>query len=349
MKIKQILKKWLINNIGYKIAAVVFAVILWLVIVNIQDPQYTRTISDIPVTIENEDLIAEDEYVYTISSGSTATVSVTGPRSVVSALDTDDFLAVANFEELSITNSVPITITMTGTMSRYESQLTITQKTMSMVISLEDVFTADVDVSVSYGGTAASDLVIDSVSISPSAITVTAPRSVITSLDKALAIVSYADIESALSESDTGKVTLRAAPIVYDTDGNIVEMEGDVSSDCSEVTVSISASYTKTVDISIEASGTPASGYALAGTTLSFSSVTLKGTKSVLDEIDSLELPGSLLSVSGAAGDVTVVINLEEYLPEGTEIHDSNVNLIVIADIVEDENAAADETEETEE
>ena len=338
MKIKQTLKKWLINNIGYKIAAVVFAVILWLVIVNIQDPQYTRTISDIPVTIENEDLIAEGEYVYTISSGDTATISVTGPRSVVSALDTDDFLAVANFEELSITNSVPITITMTGTMQRYESQLTITQKTMSMVISLEDIFTADVDVSVSFKGNEISNLVIDDVSVIPSSIEVTAPSSVVSNLDKAVAIVAYDDIVNALANSDSNKVTLRATPVIYDADGNTVEMEGDTSSDCDEVTVSITASYTKSVAISVETSGTPADGFELAGITLSFSNVTIKGNQSVLDEVSEIEVPSSLLDISDADSDVTIVVNLEDYLPEGTEIYDNNVNLIVIADIAESES-----------
>lgn len=346
MKIKQTLKKWLINNIGYKIAAVVFAIILWLVIVNIQDPQYTRVISDIPVTIENEDLIAEGEYVYTISSGDTASISVTGPRSVVSALDTDDFLAVANFEELSITNSVPITISMTGTMSRYESQLTITQKTMSMVISLEDIFTKDIEISTSFRGTEVSNLVIDSVSINPSTIEITAPSSVIESLDKAVAMVAYDDIVNALAGSDSNRVSLRATPVVYDTDGDTVEMEGDVSSDCEEVTVNITASYTKTVNISIETSGTPADGYELSGITLSFSSVTIKGNLSTLDEITEITLPSSLLSIKNADSDVTVVINLTDYLPDGTEIYDNNVNLIVIAGITESETEAEEETGE---
>lgn len=333
MKIKQTLKRWLTNNIGYKIAAVAFAVILWLVIVNIQDPQSTRTISDIPVTIENEDLIADSEYVYTISSGETATISVTGPRSVVSALDTDDFLAVANFEELSITNSVPITISMTGTMSRYESQLTITQKTMSMVISLEDIFTETVDVDVSFQGTSVSSLIIDEVTVSPSTIDVTAPSSVVSSLSRALAIVAYDDIVSALESADSSRVNLRATPIIYDTDGNIIETEGDVSSSCDEVTVYVTASYTKTVGISIETSGTPAEGYELSGITLSFSNITLKGSLGDLEEIDEIELPESLLDISDADSDVTVIVNLEDYIPDDVEIYDSNVNLIVIADI----------------
>ena len=49
-KIKAFLKKWIVNNIGFKILAVVFAFVLWLVILNTTDQETTRTITSIPVT-----------------------------------------------------------------------------------------------------------------------------------------------------------------------------------------------------------------------------------------------------------------------------------------------------------
>ena len=90
-KIKAFLKKWIINNIGFKILAIVFAFVLWLVILNTTDTETTRTISSIPVTIENEEAIMDGTHVYTIESGETATVVVSGKRSVVNTLNPADF------------------------------------------------------------------------------------------------------------------------------------------------------------------------------------------------------------------------------------------------------------------
>ena len=45
--------KRLTNNIGLKLISVVFAVILWLIVVNIDDPVSSRKFSNIPVTVVN--------------------------------------------------------------------------------------------------------------------------------------------------------------------------------------------------------------------------------------------------------------------------------------------------------
>ena len=65
-KVKMFLQKWIVNNIGFKILALVFAFVLWLVITNTTDPVTTRTITGIPVQIENESMVLDGSRVYTI-------------------------------------------------------------------------------------------------------------------------------------------------------------------------------------------------------------------------------------------------------------------------------------------
>ena len=45
------MKKSLTNNIGLKLLAFLFAFMLWLLVVNIDDPVDTKTFDSIPVTI----------------------------------------------------------------------------------------------------------------------------------------------------------------------------------------------------------------------------------------------------------------------------------------------------------
>ena len=47
------LTKRITNNFGLKVLAVVFAIVIWLVVVNIEDPEKTKGFT-IPVTIERK-------------------------------------------------------------------------------------------------------------------------------------------------------------------------------------------------------------------------------------------------------------------------------------------------------
>ena len=85
------MRKLLTNNILYKLIALVFAMLLWLVVVNISDPTVTRTISGIPVERVDESVLTEQGKIYVVVEGNTASISVKGPRSIVDKLDSDDF------------------------------------------------------------------------------------------------------------------------------------------------------------------------------------------------------------------------------------------------------------------
>ena len=55
------MKKYkLTRNPGLKIIAFVFAVLLWLIVANVDDPVARRTYSDIPVVFANDDIISQE-------------------------------------------------------------------------------------------------------------------------------------------------------------------------------------------------------------------------------------------------------------------------------------------------
>ena len=49
--------KRLTKNWGLKVISILFAIALWLVVVNVNDPTIKVTFANIPVTIENVDVI----------------------------------------------------------------------------------------------------------------------------------------------------------------------------------------------------------------------------------------------------------------------------------------------------
>ena len=102
------LKMSLTNNIGLKFLAVLIALVLWLAIVNVNDPEKTITVSNIPISVTNESAITSRDMVYNVKSEQYLNITVSGKRSIVSNLSAEDFRATASLKELSKVNSIPV-------------------------------------------------------------------------------------------------------------------------------------------------------------------------------------------------------------------------------------------------
>ena len=105
------MKNKILNNFTVKVLAVVFAVLIWIIIANIDDYIITKQINDIPVEIINGDAITSNDKLYEVVEGQTVDVIIKGKRSVVDYLTSNDLKAVADLSKLSVTNAVQIVVT----------------------------------------------------------------------------------------------------------------------------------------------------------------------------------------------------------------------------------------------
>ena len=94
-------KDLILHNFALKILAVVLAVIIWVAIVNIDNPSRTTMISGIQVVFLNEDALGQKGYTYSVQSGSVISISVKAPQSIAESLEASDFYAYADFIEHS--------------------------------------------------------------------------------------------------------------------------------------------------------------------------------------------------------------------------------------------------------
>ena len=343
MKFKQFIQKWIINNWKYKLLALVFAFVLWLVIVNIQDPEITRTIYGIPVNKENVEALEDVDFVYSVASGETATVVVTGKRSIVGGLSVNDFYAYANFEELSLTYAIPIKVQLTGSKAVYANDVSIRVQTTSMVLTLEDISSKLIPVELVYVGELPEDKNLDEVKVEPAQIEVRAPSSTLDTIMRIEAVINTDDVADG--------VTLRATPVLYDYTGSVVNTGiDDISTNCSEVMVTFDISTVKTVELRAGTNGSPAEGYEVESVSYSFDSIVIKGKEEIVEGISYIRIPNSRVSLAGAREDVVVKVDVTEYLPEGVEIYDDNINVVITVRIREKETepTTAETTAETE-
>ena len=94
-----LLKIWgaVSHNFGLKLLALVSAFLIWIAVVNSQDPLDTVTFYNIPVQILNEDALIQKDKIPEIVYGSTVTVTIQARKSICDALTADSISATADF------------------------------------------------------------------------------------------------------------------------------------------------------------------------------------------------------------------------------------------------------------
>lgn len=300
--------KVITNNFGLKVLAVVIAIVFWLVIVNVEDPEKTKNFT-VKVEMQNAETLEEAGMTYEVVDNSDIiTFTVTGQRSIVERLTVEDFVATADLENMENMSQVPIMITA----KKYANNITITKRSQYVNVYVESIESSTVPVVVeTVGEVPEGFLLADELQASQDTIRVTGPQSLVESVAKA---VAWVDV-TALEADATQKVDLA----LYDADGNVVETDRLELSN-SVVTVSVGVLERGTVPVIYEVNGTPSDGYRITGVKGSVSEVGIVGKSATIDEVDAIVVEGPDMSVDYATKTLEKVINLNDYLPDGISL-----------------------------
>ena len=178
------LKRSLTNNLGYKVLALVIAVVLWMIVLNAEDPVITREFTNIAVTEENVNVISEAGKAYSYADGvNTVNVKVSGHTSLVNNVTRNDIKAVVDLSKISdTTGAVPVDVSC----ERYPSLDVTTEGSSGILrIEIEDLVRKSLNVQVTVTGTAAAGRYVGSGTASPNLITVSGPESVVSEIESA--------------------------------------------------------------------------------------------------------------------------------------------------------------------
>ena len=109
------MEKRLMNNVGLKVLAFLSAFVLWLMVVNIDDPVKTETYHNIPVTVINEEVLAETNQTYQIVDDTQmVSVTVSAHRSILNKIKNEDIAAIADMKELTLNTQIPLMVMISG-------------------------------------------------------------------------------------------------------------------------------------------------------------------------------------------------------------------------------------------
>lgn len=323
------MKKLLINNWILKLFALLAAIVMWLVVVNDNDPQIPYPINNVPVEIINDQVFADNDMVYWVTEGMTVNIRVNVRQTVTKQLKASDFKLTAD-----CTNwhpgfpTIPIEMEVVNNKSYYQYSDPVLSSSF-VKIQAENLQTRMMDVEIQTIGQPAEGYTLGALTCSPEQVEVKAPESVMKLLKK---VVAYVKIKDAM-----GDVREVSELVLYDGNNEVImPEESKVTLGETEATVSAEILKTKTVPVVVtNITGRPANGFRFTKANCSLSSVTIAGTSSAISGITDVILDAPQLDVEGAAENVYVDLNVEDFLPETVRLMDMESNIAQIELVVE--------------
>lgn len=335
------MRKTLANNILLKIVSVAVAAVVWLLVVNIDDPIVTKQLSGVIVQMQNEAYIESGGKMSMIEDGQNViTVEVTGKRSIVDEMSAEDLTATADLKQIVNMNTDPIMVPITVNCSKLKSENLIPNP-RNLSVDIDEIMTQEYIVTVTSGETQpGKGYEIGTLRSSPDKIKITGPQSLIRKIDKVVATVDATNLQE-----DT--ITKAALKIIdrnqdeWDQDGSDSKMNYlKYDTSVPEVNVSIDL-WSVRSDIAIKGSyvGSPAEGYKVEKITFTPGHISVAGSEEALaklsEEGNSIQVPDDTIDVTGRKADFEVKVNIETLLPEDIKLtKDSSDTVIASVDIL---------------
>lgn len=320
----------LTNNLGLKVIALVFSALLWLFVVNIDDPINSRVFNDIPYVVKNEEIATNDGKMFKIMDDiDSVRVVVHARRSVLNKIKSKDITAVIDLRERDpVTNIVPIKAVVNG----YEENLEVTTECTpnNVMVKVEGSTTKSFPISVSTENKQRDGYELGEMTTNPERIQITGAKSTIEDIQRVVAQIDVMGI----SEDCVKEAKL----IIFDGNGNVMDqsaMQNNLGD--KGVSVNVQVLPIKKVKLNFNVSGTPAEGYRLTGLNSEPTSVEVYGTKEDLNNLTALDIPGSEINIDNLQSRKEYTVDISKYLPEGIELTEETAKNVLVTVIVEEE------------
>ncbi len=286
--------------------SLLIAICGWIYVMYNVDPTTTRTFKDVPVTFTHEDVLTSQGIALKSTNNSKITVTVEGKRSSINKMSADDVQAVADLSEAGKgENTIDLTIKIPSKIS------VVSESESSITVNVESLDTKEVPARVEYKTESSSDSepILDE--NSKEMFIVSGAKSLVSKVKYVRIPVEEAKLSTT---SKTFNVSLEA-----------VDNKGDVLSHVTvrpaKTSVTVSKGVTKEVTLKVKVKNPDDENYKRIYQVPD--TVTIKGTQSAVDEIESITTEEIDLSEITSAG----TIPIECILPDGVQLANDSLEL----------------------
>lgn len=319
------MKNKLTYNWHLKLLSILMAFVLWLVVVNMNNPDVTKKFYNIPIEILNEDKITSlgEGQVYQVDypTNRKAIATFKGARSIIDNMSVGNIKATVDFSDVSSVGAVKINFTVPDGVTLVDAT------TENMRISVEPLELKTFSVQFQASGTPADGFVLGKVNVSPNVVKIKAPKSILENMKQ---VIVEADVDGL----STNLTNVSSKIKILDGNGSLVSYgeNTNVTVSASNILINAPMLMTKEVPISMKVTGSPVENYRYTGMNYTPNVVTIKGTKALIEQITSIDIPADagILSLDGITESKEVVVDITPYLPEGIYLLDESQRYITV-------------------
>lgn len=330
------MKKSLMNKFTLKILSLFIAVLIWLIVKNVQDPVIVQTFYEIPVTLVNESYLANDMKIPLLMEGNdTVKVRIKAAESVIKDLKKEDIIAQADMTQIYMEGTPKMVPVEVSCKNISDDNLTVTPRNIQ--VDIENQTSVEKTIAINTGDTTPDkDYEVGNLQANPAKVTISGPDSIVNKIDKVVAKIDVTgmksendgEIDSELKIYDKNQEELSEKQLSYLNLAGIHNNQIKVQTEFWKVK--------KNVQLQAEYSGSPKYGYEVDSVSVVPETVSLAGTDEELQRLTELgnvlTIPGGYIDVSGRDSDFDVEVDISELLPEDMRLA-RDINSTVIATV----------------
>ncbi|MCI9076668.1 MAG: hypothetical protein HFH10_12925 [Dorea sp.] len=321
------MRKSLRNNLGLKLLAFLFAFLLWLIVVNIDNPVMSKTFSGIPVIVEHSEILTEQKKTYQIVDDTqNVSVTVSAKRRTLSKIKAEDIIVTADIKEMYLDSQIPLEAVVIGYEGSYESAWTSPR---NLQIQIEENISRTSNITPMATGEVRDGFVLGNLQTEPETVTINGPESLVNRISK---VVAEVDV-SGLGED----ATLPSQLVFYDEDNNVID-QSRLANNLGNFGVNVAVTLYKTrmVPIHVDTSLIAVKeGYSISSVKLAPQEIEITGPDEALDAADSIEIPAEEFGGEIVNSRTDFTLDLTEYLPDGIQLADSMANSMIVTIAIE--------------
>lgn len=327
------MKEKLTNNLLLKILSLVIAFLVWLIVVNADNPIMTESFVISDVQLLNEAYIdADGKMCMQDEEQEPVRVTIKAERKVLDRISASDIRAVADLQQAVSLDTDPVMVPITALCDGISPEnIQVTPRNLSLHV--EDKDTQEFVVNVTTNNTRPDrGYEVGTLSSNPEKIKITGPVSLINKIDRVNAAVDVSDASEDVTE---------------ETEVTVIDKNGEQFSDADLSYLNVSKVYVTArlwkvksdVRIRAEYSGTAAEGYAADSVSTTPNVISVAGSDAALEALEeqnnTIWIPAEAVDISGKSSDYEEKINISDYLPEGLKLTaDSSEDLFIRVNIL---------------